>query len=360
MKKNHLYMGLVVLTLVLSGCNQKDKKEEATDSTKGQIEKTTKKKVNKESKKETKETKETREIKAIDETMNNGETMASEAIKNEAVQPATEEKQQAAIEDNLKTPEKATAGNNKAQTQNKTDKQSVQPASINNMSLSVTQGASNNGGFSYQVTAVNQTAGPIEVNGGLFNLNKSSEVASVNEDIPSQNNDVRVLQAGESVTFADILGPVSGDTPGYYYLTASYNSEVFWSQAPSLQEDQSAKEGQSVQPASLSNMSLNVTRGGTNGAGGFSYQVDLTNVSATPIEVNASLFNLNMSSKVAEVNENIPSQNNDVRVINPGESATFTDILGPVSGDAPGYYYLTASYSSEVFWSQTPSMADYK
>lgn len=89
MKKNHLYMGLVVLTLVLSGCNQKDKKEEATDSTKGQIEKTTKKKVNKESKKETKETKETREIKAIDETMNNGETMASEAIKNEAVQPAT-------------------------------------------------------------------------------------------------------------------------------------------------------------------------------------------------------------------------------------------------------------------------------
>lgn len=108
-------------------------------------------------------------------------------------------------------------------------------ASPQSASFSVAMGDSNNrGGMSYSVAVTNTSSVAQRVDGSLFNLNKSSQAVDVNENLASQSSAVKEVKPGETVTFENVLGPVSGDTPGYYQLTASYNGSTIWSQEPQL------------------------------------------------------------------------------------------------------------------------------
>lgn len=113
-------------------------------------------------------------------------------------------------------------------------------------------------------------------------------------------------------------------------------------------------------PASLKNMLIQLESDGYDDYGRVFYKLVITNVADTKITVDSHLFNLNQYSTGSPIDIDFPSEQKDKKVIEPGDTFVLKRALGPVSPDAPGYYYLTASYHGKSFWTQEPFMEDFR
>lgn len=119
----------------------------------------------------------------------------------------------------------------------KIDKNSIQPASVDNMTLQVlADGNDETAGIVFKVIARNTSQTKIEISMNKFVLNKSHADEAIDIDVPVKKKEKKILNPGESVTFGKLLGPVTPDTPGYYYLTAKYDKKEFWTQMPALED----------------------------------------------------------------------------------------------------------------------------
>lgn len=171
-----------------------------------------------------KSTKVSETAQEIQESQRGSVTEENEVTQTSAIAPTTEPQVTEATKPTAQKETEATTGK-------------PVEATLQTATFSVTMGEANNhGGLSYHVVVSNTSTTPQSVNSAALQLNKSSQSVGVNDSLPSQYSETRVIQPGESTTFANLLGPVSGDTPGYYTLTATYNGATIWSQEPQLSE----------------------------------------------------------------------------------------------------------------------------
>lgn len=145
----------------------------------------------------------------------------------------------------------------------------------------------------------------------------------------------------------------------YYFESDSETNQVDSAVSQELQKKEDQLKEENV-PATVDNMLLQISADGHNDYGQVFYKVIITNIAKTKIEVDEKLFNLREYSSDGALDIDFPSKKTAKKMIEPGEKLVLDKVLGPVSPDAPGYYYLAASYQKKVFWTQEPYMDDFK
>ncbi|MGY3767051.1 hypothetical protein ACWOAH_11040 [Vagococcus vulneris] len=115
------------------------------------------------------------------------------------------------------------------------DKTQPQEAQATDFSVTMALDGSEGPSMFYKLDVVNRKDYPIIIDTGLFNLKLVSRNTG-ERDVAPRYSQIVTLSANETIVFNQLLGGISGDTPGYNDMIVSYDGNSIYTQPAHMKE----------------------------------------------------------------------------------------------------------------------------